>query len=90
MNKFLVKEEASEQQVARMLDSFGSISEAGSVAHVLALDALDAVKDVAKTRYVQGGPSGRGLAYVEINFKVWCQDKLLKTKRNSKFEVNKS
>ena len=61
MNKFLVKEEASEQQVARMLDSFGSISEAGSVAHVLALDALDAVKDVAKTRYVQGGPSGRGL-----------------------------
>ena len=50
MNKFLVKEEASEQQVARMLDSFGGISEAGSVAHVLALDALDAVKDIAKTR----------------------------------------
>ena len=40
----------SEQRVARMLDSFGGISEAGSVAHVLALDALDAVKDIAKTR----------------------------------------
>ena len=53
MNKFLVKEEASEQQVARMLDSsVEGISEAGSVAHVLALDALDAVKDVAKTRCV--------------------------------------
>ena len=34
----------------QMLDSVEGISEAGAVAHVLALDAFDAVKDVAKTR----------------------------------------
>ena len=44
------KEETAEQQGARMFDSVEGISEAGSVAHVLALDALDAVKDIAKTR----------------------------------------
>ena len=50
MDLFLVKEETAEQQGARMFDSVEGISEAGSVAHVLALDALDAVKDIAKTR----------------------------------------
>ena len=53
IDQFLIKEKTAEQQVARMLDSsVEGISEAGSVAHVLALDALDAVKDVAKTRCV--------------------------------------
>ena len=37
---------------------------------------------------VQVGPSGRGLAYVDIKFKVPSQDKLLIMKRNSEFEVN--
>ena len=50
MDQFLLKEETAEQQGARMFDSVEGISEAGSVAHVLALDALDAVKDIAKTR----------------------------------------
>ena len=50
MDLFLVKEETAEQPGARMFDSVEGISEAGSVAHVLALDALDAVKDIAKTR----------------------------------------
>ena len=36
--------------------------------------------------YRQGGPSGRGLAYVDINFNVLSQYKLLIAKRNFKFE----
>ena len=53
MNQLLIKEENGRQrQVSRMFDSVKGLSEAGSVAHVLVLDVLDAVKDIAKTRCV--------------------------------------
>ena len=38
------------QPVPKMLGSAEGISDMGSVAHVLALDAFDAVKEVATTR----------------------------------------
>ena len=43
---------------------------------------------VAMMSYVQGGPSPRGLAFVDSNFKVTSQDGLLIAKRNFKFGVN--
>ena len=54
MDRFLLKEENGEplQPVPRMLGSAEGIADMGSVAHILALDALDAVKEIATTRYV--------------------------------------
>ena len=54
MGRFLLKEGKEEplQPVPKMLGSAEGISDMGSVAHVLALDALDAVKEVATTRQV--------------------------------------
>ena len=51
-SRFLLKEGKEEplQPVPKMLGSAEGISDMGSVAHVLALDALDAVKEVATTR----------------------------------------
>ena len=39
---------------------------------------------------VQGGPSGRGIQFVDIKFKVLRQYELLMLKRKSYFNVNKS
>ena len=51
-SRFLLKvgKEEPLQPVPKMLGSAEGISDMGSVAHVLALDALDAVKEVATTR----------------------------------------
>ena len=52
MGRFLLKEGKEEplQPVPKILGSAEGISDMGSVAHVLALDAFDAVKEVATTR----------------------------------------
>ena len=47
---------------------------------------LDFTLDVCT---IQGGPSGRGIQYVDIKLKVPPQYKLLILKRNSYFNVNK-